>query len=79
MREKETRKVSLFANFPTVVQRHLWAGSAHITVACHMVDVLTESCQSSGKVFLLLLTQCIAAAGVVAAATTTALAHTGAG
>lgn len=51
--------------------------AAHIARLSDLVDVLTESCRSSRKVFLLLLTQCIAAASVTAAATATALAHTG--
>lgn len=34
------------------MQRPLWAGSAH-NLPCHLVDVLTESCQSSTGNFLL--------------------------
>lgn len=34
------------------MQRHLWAGSTH-NLPCHLVDVLTESCQSSKGTFYL--------------------------
>lgn len=80
-----------FLSFPLYVvwvllQRHLWAGSAH-NLPCHLVDVLTESCQSSKGTFYynILLTQCIAATtatdgvAAAAAATTPALAKAGGG